>query len=761
MQAVTPSDTMRERPTAAFLPKNIPNELQEFDQFVPWGYRWSDGKVKWDKPPLRLDGSLGSSTDPAARYNFRDAVAAVKRNRDFDGVGFVLTKDDPFTAIDLDKCVDPVSHNIESWAMTIIERLDSYTEISPSGTGIRIMVQATLPPGGRRKGTLEMYDDGRYVTITGECYSPKPVAKRQDAINALHAETFPAPAVVERRAPTVPVTLDDRELIERAKNAKNGQRFSGLWDGDVSGADGDHSKADLQLCGSLAFWTGCDETRIDRLFRVSRLMRAKWDEVHGAQTYGAMTVTKAIAGCRDTYNPAQGKAAIATPAQIDWGDIDPWPELDEKVLYGLAGDVVRLLAPHTEADPAALQFTFLAAVGNLIGKGPYLRVGPVQHEPRLYVLVVGASAKARKGQSLAEVMQILMQADPAAVESTRVSGLASGEGLIARLRDREDEAFVEKRALVHEPEFARVLAASGRENATLSAILRDAWDGSPLRVLTRKDPLEAKGAFISLVAHVTMEELVAKLTGVETANGFANRFLLVCAKRARLLPDGGSLPFTDVIAMGNRVAAAVERARKIGEVRRSAGFAEAWAALYPTFPDEPGLAGALVARAETQTLRLALIYALLDGNAELRSEHLTAAYAAWSYAEDSARHIFGHRLGDSVEQRLLDEIRSVYPGGLTGVEQSALFDRNLSAGRLQAARQALEKRQLINSFYSFDSYTEKKRGRRAFTSVAILSSTNKTNKISCTQEERVTKEPVTPVSANELNEINELMEERL
>jgi hypothetical protein len=405
----------------------------------------------------------------------------------------------------------------------------------------------------------------------------------------------------------------------------------------------------------------------------------------------------AIAKSVARYEPAVGVAGNSVPPSDPprWEDPTPWPTLHRAALHGLAGEVVSAIGPHTEADEAALLFTLLATAGVMIGPGPHLRVGAVKHAALLYAVIVGASSLSRKGQSFAEVAQVAASADAELFDAIRVSGLATGEGLIARLRDRDDaEEPVEKRALIHEPEFARLLVVASREGATLSAIIRDAWDGSTLRVLTRKDPLEARGAFCVIVGHITEEELLARLTSVEVANGFANRMLFVAAKRARLLPSGGSLSFDTVVSLGRKFRTAIDRARGIGEVRRSAGFVEAWAELYAKFPDESGLTGALVARAAPHTLRLALTYALLDGADELGVEHLAAGYAAWRYAEDSARYFFGRHLGDETRQRLLDELRAVYPEGLDRKAQRDLFNRHIPEAKITVARSWLLDRRL-------------------------------------------------------------------
>ena len=233
-----------------------------------------------------------------------------------DGVGFVFSTHDPYSGIDLDGCRDPETGEIEPWAEEWIRRCDSYTEVSPSGAGVHIIVRAKLPPGRRRRGGIEVYEEGRYFTVTGDRLrnTPTTVEERTDVLTRLHAETFPPPppSTVEAKRAASPVSLSDHELIEQARSARNGQKFSALWNGDTSGYDSP-SEADLALCSELAFWTGPDAVRIDALFRQSSLYWDKWDERRGQQTYGEMTVARALEGRTEFFTP-RAPAGAQDPA---------------------------------------------------------------------------------------------------------------------------------------------------------------------------------------------------------------------------------------------------------------------------------------------------------------------------------------------------------------------------------------------------------------------------------------------------------------
>ncbi len=282
--------------------ENIPETLKNLSQWVLWRGVWNAEKNRWEKKPYRVNGSLASSTDPNTWTSFDEAVIAYKKGG-FSGIGFVVTDQDSIVGFDVDHCVE--NGVIADWAKAIIEAMNCYWEISPSGTGIRIFLKGKLPPGGRKKGNVECYETGRFLTVTGHKLpdSPCAVLDRQEALNEFHAKYFPVVIPLKpRHTPTLTgFSVNDTELLERAFNAKNGSKLKTLYDGDFSGYPS-QSEADLALCVGLAFWTGDNPDRLDRLFRASGLYRDKWDVKHGAHTYGEMTVTKAISGTSEFYN---------------------------------------------------------------------------------------------------------------------------------------------------------------------------------------------------------------------------------------------------------------------------------------------------------------------------------------------------------------------------------------------------------------------------------------------------------------------------
>jgi hypothetical protein len=267
----------------------VPSEVSNSSRAVVWNLEERDGKPTKVPYVSRRPTERASVNDPTTWGSFAEARAAVEDGK-ADGVGIVLG--DGLVGIDIDDCRDPDTGAIDPVARAIIDVVGSYTEITPSGCGVHILVRGLLPPIGRRKGNIEMYDAGRYFTITGNHLdgTPTTIEERTPDLAALHAQIFSATT----EAPLLRTPeLDDDELLQRAREARNGAKFAALWTGDTSGY-ASPSEADLALCSLLAFWTS-DPTRVDCLFRQSRLMRPKWDERRGDGTYGERTTRRALA----------------------------------------------------------------------------------------------------------------------------------------------------------------------------------------------------------------------------------------------------------------------------------------------------------------------------------------------------------------------------------------------------------------------------------------------------------------------------------
>ncbi len=307
------------------MPENVPEELKSVPNWVCWFYelrRNRRGEWKWTKPPAQVNSTYAQSNRPDTWTTFDRVIEHYRSPCGWEpnGIGFRPTGDT--IAADLDHCRDPVTETIEDWAWAIIRAIDSYTEVSPSKTGIRILCYGKLPPGRRKSGNVEMYDESspKYLTITGHHVpgTPRTLEWRQAEIERVHAEHLGGTAPVKteeqrdemplRERPvrhTVPDTLSVDGIVERAAAAANGEKFMRLYSGDFGAAGyASQSEAELAFASMVAFWTGPDPELIDAVYRASGLLRDKWDARRGGHTYGEITIEKAME--HETY--------------YDWGD---------------------------------------------------------------------------------------------------------------------------------------------------------------------------------------------------------------------------------------------------------------------------------------------------------------------------------------------------------------------------------------------------------------------------------------------------------
>jgi hypothetical protein len=366
--------------------------------------------------------------------------------------------------------------------------------------------------------------------------------------------------------------------------------------------------------------------------------------------------------------------------------------LGREALHGLPGEFVRTVQPYSEADPAAMLASFLATFGCYVGPSPRVLAGGV-HTARLHVLVVGRSAKARKGTSRFPVMQVFERVDRAWTEQQVLGGFGSGEAVVATAANGDPKV------LVAEEEFGRLLAVAGRQGSTIAQLLRSAWDDGKLESRRRGDADVVVGAHIALLAHVTAGELTDKLAKTDLSGGSINRLLLIAAGRSKRLPHGAAVPEAELKRLTRLTRRAVDAARRIGTMRYTSAGAELWRVMYGHLADDdpPGPLGDAIARAEPQVLRLSIVYAAADGTPEIDIPHLAAAYSVWRYARDTAASIFPSRDLSDDEQRLLAAVVEAGDAGLTGDQRRDVFHRHRSAKQLAAMVNNLVQRGMVTS----------------------------------------------------------------
>jgi hypothetical protein len=357
--------------------------------------------------------------------------------------------------------------------------------------------------------------------------------------------------------------------------------------------------------------------------------------------------------------------------------------LREAAYYGLAGDVVRLLAPHTESDPVALLVQFLVYFGAVVGPGPHFMHEDTRHRLNLYAVLVGPSGHARKGTSKDRIQAVFEAAEPGWAAEHSMGGLSSGEGLIAALADREGGS-TDKRTLVVEPEFAGPLQHMSRDGNILSIVLREAWDRADLRTTTRRDPLRASGTYVCLAGHITGDDLARHMTATLAGNGLGNRILWAVVKRApHLLPFGGELRPDGWERLVSRLRQHINDARQVGSMGMTEAAQDLWRKAYPVLTAErTGLFGKLTGRAEAQTRRLTCLYALLDGQAVANAHHLQAALAVWEYCEASVAVIFGDATGMKLADTILQQLRGAGSAGLTRTGISDALGHNRASAAI-------------------------------------------------------------------------------
>jgi hypothetical protein len=442
-----------------------------------------------------------------------------------------------------------------------------------------------------------------------------------------------------------------------------------------------------------------ESEKIGEKFREKGSGRVKWlrDEIKRSREF---------VGTRNN-NALNEKNELNELNQIEDRIWQQWPELGQDALSGLAGRFVELASRNSEADPAAILLTFLMRFGVEVGVGPFLFVGDSKHYARSIAVIVGNSSKARKGTSGKPVTRVfslgVVDNDfnlyiPA---SSSPGPLSSGEGLIWNVRDPvsvwkvdkktgegedviTDPGVADKRLFILDEEFGSCLTASRREGNTISAIIRCLWDNGNLSPLTKNNRIKATGAHIGIVSHITLAELNQKLEDVETFSGFANRILWTCARRQGLVPFPKPMPSDELDKMRKELRSTFTKCQMIEQMVLSHDARETWVGIYEELSkDHAGLVGACINRAESQVLRLSMIYALLDASASIAVSHLESALAVWQYCEESARFIFAGREVNPYAQKIMDLLQE--GGEMFTKDIYDAFSRNITKKQMEEA----------------------------------------------------------------------------
>lgn len=513
--------------------------------------------------------------------------------------------------------------------------------------------------------------------------------------------------------------LDQRGVAYRETDLGQGTRRYVLDACVWNAGHTDHSAWAIQWSnGSIAVGCSHNSCQGKRLREFRDTLEPGWDKaLSRARQSGSANSGRREAAKREKGERSSGgsQAGPSHDPPLESSRRAPPSGMRSDAYYGLAGDIVRALEDHTEADPDGVLVQVLAIFGAIAGRKTHFKASADRHYPNLFVVLVGDTSAGRKGMSWGvarHVFTLLPEIEDWLYEHTLPGGMSSGEGLIHPVRDYEPNDDAEpgkkakpeplqsdKRVIVYEGEFSSVLKMPSRDGNNLSEVQRRAWDGTVLQTLTKNAPERASGAHIAIVGNITREELIRYLSQTETANGFGNRYLWVHVSRSKSLPDGGDLDgaLDTLRPLAQRLRAAIDFVEVLNEyhvMTRDDKARLLWHREYDRLTEGyPGLFGAMTARGAPQVMRLATIYALLDCSQVIRAPHLKAALAVWDYVEDSVRYIFGDALGDPTADTILRRLRAT-PEGVTRTEISSLFARHAKAAEIDRGLALLSERNL-------------------------------------------------------------------
>lgn len=534
--------------------ESIPDFLKEKEKWIVWKQVTKNGEPT--KIPFNPHTGKGASTtEPKHWTDFKTAYKYYNAS-DCDGLGFVFSNEDNIVGVDLDHCRDKKKGILEEPFDQIVKDFDSYTEVSPSGTGLHIIVKGEIPGDATRNGNYEIYENKRYFTFTGEKLEglPSEVKERQKEIDDFYEEYIQTEEKDENVEATpeefVDFSINDsssssltnEEIIRKAKNSSNSSKFESLWNGSTAGYKS-QSEADLALCSLLAFWTGGDASRIDRLFRNSGLYRSKWDEKRGNKTYGQMTIEKALHGTTDFYDAERHEDDIPSLEEIQElstvkdttiTKADPFHEWEFENKLPEDHFISRYMDFANGRTDAYPEYHFGVALNLLsiaVERRMFISIQPTGFYPNLWINLLGMSTIARKSTALKLGDLVL---EHAGLQKNKLPDDYSPESLI--------DAFATngQRVLWNE-EFNTFYSQLGKQYMQGSDSLFSKLYDNPNEYnrKLRNEEVEADDLYFNIMAACVPSQLIENVSETEVKGGFFPRMLLIwCERPKETMPLG-------------------------------------------------------------------------------------------------------------------------------------------------------------------------------------------------------------------------------
>ncbi|OPY76883.1 MAG: hypothetical protein A4E65_03032 [Syntrophorhabdus sp. PtaU1.Bin153] len=566
---------------------------------------WVCGRA--DKSPVDPKTGKDAKANDPTTWGTHDQAKTYLEAHKSNGtrtIGFEVGES-PFVAIDLDHCRDPETGIIEPWAREIKDTANSYTEISPSQTGLRIIttVGEDFPKINRKKGglgesgkgALEIANTGKYFSVTGNhlegtpdwiCSNPKGLQKVIDQYFSKILEVVSAPK------PTV--TLEDEEIIRRAENAKNGAAFKKLYSGDWNDYSS-QSEADLAFCGMLAFWTKNQE-QIDRIYRGSGLMRPKWER----EDYRTQTITKAIQGTPETY---QGRfTQVQTMQEVTPGQtVDPLTFPD--IMTGAAGGFASTYSNISEAPKHFYYMAYLTCLGSILSGDVRLK-SLLTVQPRLYTIFLGASGRGRKSTPISITTDFFQNAFQ---DFGLMHHANSGEGL---------GIFLEKspNTLLVYDEFMGFVSKAIQKGNTLLGTVTTLFEKNQYQTATKDKQLLIENAYLSILGACTEDTWQRCWHPDFTAIGLVNRLFLVSGGMEKLVPIPPTLDVSVWKGLLDELRTTARQARLIREYALTPEAEYRYDQWYRNELDHKSIHSV---RLDTYALRFMLLLAISNGCIEI------------------------------------------------------------------------------------------------------------------------------------------------